>query len=243
MSMPQKLIVAIDGPAGSGKSTSAKIVAQSLGYLYIDTGAMYRAITLLAIRNKISKDEDVIKLAEHTDIKLDFVDGETKVKVNDEDVTGEIRSHEVNSKVSEVSKIEGVRKILVNKQREMSKGDRGIVMEGRDIGTVVFPEADVKIFMTASIEARSERRMKEYLEKGTDISLEEVKKNLLSRDNIDSHRDVSPLTKADEAVDVDTSKVSIPEQVNIIIEEIKKAAYRKGIKFSACKLKRNFKPY
>ncbi len=234
MSMPQKLIVAIDGPAGSGKSTSAKIVAQSLGYLYIDTGAMYRAITLLAIRNKISKDEDVIKLAEHTDIKLDFVDGETKVKVNDEDVTGEIRSHEVNSKVSEVSKIEGVRKILVNKQREMSKGDRGIVMEGRDIGTVVFPEADVKIFMTASIEARSERRMKEYLEKGTDISLEEVKKNLLSRDNIDSHRDVSPLTKADEAVDVDTSKVSIPEQVNIIIEEIKKAAYRKGIKFSAC---------
>ena len=233
MSMPQKLIVAIDGPAGSGKSTSAKIVAQKLGYLYIDTGAMYRAITLLAIRNKISKDEDVIKLAEHTDIKLDFVDGETKVKVNDEDVTGEIRSHEVNSKVSEVSKIEGVRKILVNKQREMSKGDRGIVMEGRDIGTVVFPEADVKIFMTASIEARSERRMKEYLEKGTDISLEEVKKNLLSRDNIDSHRDVSPLTKADEAVDVDTSKVSIPEQVNIIIEEIKKAAYRKGIKFSA----------
>ncbi len=233
MSMPQKLIVAIDGPAGSGKSTSAKIVAQKLGYLYIDTGAMYRAITLLAIRNKISKDEDVIKLAEQTDIKLDFVDEETKVKVNDENVTGEIRSHEVNSKVSEVSKIEGVRKILVNKQREMSKGDRGIVMEGRDIGTVVFPEADVKIFMTASIEARSERRMKEYLEKGTDISLEEVKKNLLSRDNIDSHRDVSPLTKADEAVDVDTSKVSIPEQVNIIIEEIKKAAYRKGIKFSA----------
>ena len=233
MSMPQKLIVAIDGPAGSGKSTSAKIVAQKLGYLYIDTGAMYRAITLLSIRNKISKDDDVIKLAERAKIKLDFVDGETKVKVNDQDVTGEIRSHEVNSKVSEVSKIEGVRKILVNKQREMSKGNCGIVMEGRDIGTVVFPEADVKIFMTASIEARSERRMKEYLEKGTDISLEEVKKNLLSRDNIDSHRDVSPLTKADEAVDVDTSKVSIPEQVNIIIEEIKKAAYRKGIKFSA----------
>jgi CMP/dCMP kinase len=232
MSMPQKLIVAIDGPAGSGKSTSAKIVAQKLGYLYIDTGAMYRAITLLSIRNKISKDDDVIKLAERAKIKLDFVDGETKVKVNDQDVTGEIRSHEVNSKVSEVSKIEGVRKILVNKQREMSKGDRGIVMEGRDIGTVVFPEADVKIFMTASIEARSERRMKEYLEKGTDISLEDVKENLLSRDKIDSHRDVSPLTKADGAVDVDTSKVSIPEQVNIIMEEIKKAANRKGIKFS-----------
>ena len=232
MSMPQKLIVAIDGPAGSGKSTSAKIVAQKLGYLYIGTGAMYRAITLLAIRKKISKVADVIKLAERTDIKLDFVNGETKVSVNDQDVTGEIRSYEVNSQVSDISKIEGVRKILVDKQREMSKGGRGIVMEGRDIGTVVFPEADVKIFMTASIEARSERRMKEYLEKGTEISLEDVKENLLSRDKIDSQREVSPLTKAEGAVDVDTSKVSIPEQVNIIIEEIKKAAQRKGIEFS-----------
>ena len=232
MSMPEKLIVAIDGPAGSGKSTSAKIVAQKLGYLYIDTGAMYRAITLLAIRKKISKVADVIKLAERTDIKLDFVNGETKVSVNGQDVTGEIRSYEVNSQVSDISKIEGVRKILVDKQREMSKGGRGIVMEGRDIGTVVFPEADVKIFMTASIEARSERRMKEYLEKGTEISLEDVKENLLSRDKIDSQREVSPLTKAEGAVDVDTSKVSIPEQVNIIIEEIKKAAQRKGIEFS-----------
>jgi len=230
--MPQKLIVAIDGPAGSGKSTSAKIVAQKLGYLYIDTGAMYRAITLLSIKNKISKDEDVVKLADKIDIKLDFVDGETKVKVDDQDVTREIRTREVNSLVSEISKIEGVRKILVKKQREMSDGNRGIVMEGRDIGTIVFPEADVKIFMTASIEARSERRMKEYMEKGTDISLEDVKENLLSRDKIDSQRDVSPLTKADGAVDVDTSKVSIPEQVNIILKEIKKAANRKGIEFS-----------
>jgi CMP/dCMP kinase len=230
--MPQKLIVAIDGPAGSGKSTSAKIVAQKLGYLYIDTGAMYRAITLLSIRNGISKKEDVIKLAERAKIKLDFIDGDTKVKINGEDVTGEIRTHEINSKVSDISKIEGVRKILVRKQREMSKGDRGIVMEGRDIGTIVFPEADVKIFMTASIEARSERRMKEYLEKGTDISLEDVRKSLLNRDQIDSHREVSPLTKADGAVDVDTSKVSIPEQVNLILEEIKKAADRKGIEFS-----------
>ena len=232
MSMPQKLIVAIDGPAGSGKSTSAKIVAQKLGYLYIDTGAMYRAITLLAIQNRISKDDDIIKLAELTDIRLDFVEGETKVSVNGQDITGEIRTREVNSQVSEISKIEGVRKILVDKQREMSTGNRGIVMEGRDIGTVVFPEADVKIFMTASIEARSERRMKEYLERGTEISLEDVKKNLLNRDQIDSHREVSPLTKADGAVDVDTSKVSIPEQVNIILEEIKKAAQRKGIEFS-----------
>ena len=231
--MPQKLIVAIDGPAGSGKSTSAKIVAQKLGYLYIDTGAMYRAVTLLVIRKNISNKEDIVKLVEKTDIELDFVDGETKVKINGQDVTKEIRSPEVNSMVSEISKIEGVRTILVNKQREMSNSNRGIVMEGRDIGTVVFPEADVKIFMTASIDARSERRMKEYHEKGTAISLEDVKENLLSRDEIDSQRDVSPLIRASDAVEVDTSKVSIPQQVNIILEEIKKAAYRKGIKFSA----------
>jgi len=231
--MPQKLIVAIDGPAGSGKSTSAKIVAQKLGYLYIDTGAMYRAVTLLVIRKNISNKEDIVKLVEKTDIELDFVDGETKVKINGQDVTKEIRSPEVNSMVSEISKIEGVRTILVNKQREMSNSNRGIVMEGRDIGTVVFPEADVKIFMTASIDTRSERRMKEYHEKGTTISLEDVKENLLSRDEIDSQRDVSPLIRASDAVEVDTSKVSIPQQVNIILEEIKKAANRKGIKFSA----------
>ena len=235
--MPQKLIVAIDGPAGSGKSTSAKIVAQKLGYLYIDTGAMYRAVTLLVIRKNISNKEDIVKLVEKTDIELDFVDGETKVKINGQDVTKEIRSPEVNSMVSEISKIEGVRTILVNKQREMSNSNRGIVMEGRDIGTVVFPEADVKIFMTASIDTRSERRMKEYHEKGTAISLEDVKENLLSRDEIDSQRDVSPLIRASDAVEVDTSKVSIPEQVNIILEEIKKAANRKGIKFSAVNLK------
>lgn len=235
--MPQKLIVAIDGPAGSGKSTSAKIVAQKLGYLYIDTGAMYRAVTLLVIRKNISNKEDIVKLVEKTDIELDFVDGETKVKINGQDVTKEIRSPEVNSMVSEISKIEGVRTILVNKQREMSNSNRGIVMEGRDIGTVVFPEADVKIFMTASIDTRSERRMKEYHEKGTTISLEDVKENLLSRDEIDSQRDVSPLIRASDAVEVDTSKVSIPQQVNIILEEIKKAANRKGIKFSAVNLK------
>src|SRR3990167_7847724 len=163
--MPQKLIVAIDGPAGSGKSTSAKIVAQKLSYLYIDTGAMYRAVTLLVIRKNISNKQDIVKLVEKTDIELDFVDGETKVKINGQDVTKEIRSPDVNSMVSEISKIEGVRTILVNKQREMSNSNRGIVMEGRDIGTVVFPEADVKIFMTASIDTRSERRMKEYQKK------------------------------------------------------------------------------
>src|SRR3970040_2759163 len=150
--MPQKLIVAIDGPAGSGKSTTAILVAQKLGYLYIDTGAMYRAITFLAIKNNLYNEEEIIKLAENTDLRLDFVNGKTKVFVDGNEITKDIRMPEINARVSEVSKIEAVRKILVRKQREMGSGNRGVVMEGRDIGTVVFPEADIKVFMTDSLD-------------------------------------------------------------------------------------------
>jgi cytidylate kinase len=227
--MPEKLIVAIDGPAGSGKSTSARLVAQRLGYLYIDTGAMYRAITYLAIRKNILDNEQaVINLTEETDLRLDFRNGKTNVFVNGEDITEDIRSPEVNLKVSDISKIAGVRKILVQKQREMGK-QRGVVMEGRDISTVVFPNADVKIFMTASIDQRAKRRVKEYLDKGKNISLEEIKENLTQRDMIDSGRDVSPLTKAPDAVEINTSEVSIDEQVNLIMKEIRKIAAQKGI--------------
>jgi cytidylate kinase len=227
--MPQKLIVAIDGPAGSGKSTSAMLVAQKLGYLYIDTGAMYRAITFLAIKNNLTDENEISTLAEKTDLKLDFVNGKTKVFVDGLEITDEIRLPEVNDRVSEISKIEKVRKILVRKQREMGHGDRGVVMEGRDIGTVVFPDADVKFFMTASIEERAKRRMKEYAQKNINISLEEVKKNLMNRDKIDSGRKVSPLTIADGAIEVNTSDVSIDEQVNLILTEIKKTAEAKGV--------------
>lgn len=231
--MPQKLIVAIDGPAGSGKSTSAKIVAQKLGYLYIDTGAMYRAVTFLAIKKNLASQDEVIEMTKDSDIKLEFVNGVTKVYVNNEDITEEIRSPIVNSRVSEISKIEEVRKILVEKQRKMAEDNNGVVMEGRDIGTVVFPGAEVKIFMTASLDERAKRRLKEYYEKGISISLEEVKKNIESRDEIDSGRDVSPLTIAEGAVEVNTSEVSIEEQVNIIMSEIKKAAVHKGIELNA----------
>lgn len=229
--MSQKLIVAIDGPAGSGKSTSAKLVAKYLGYLYIDTGAMYRAVTYLAMKkNILNSSEEVIKLAENSDINLQFIDGKTIVKIGDKDITDLIRSHEVNYKVSQISKLPGVRKALVKKQREMSESGQGVVMEGRDIGTVVFPNADVKIFLTASIDERSFRRAKEYEDNNDSISVDEIKKNLMDRDMLDSTREVSPLIKADEAVEVDTSKVSIDEQVEIILNEVRKKALEKGIK-------------
>jgi len=229
--MSKKLIVAIDGPAGSGKSTSAKLVAENLGYVYIDTGAMYRAVTYLALRDNLLGNENaLIEIAENTDIHLDFIDGETKVKTNGQDVTIQVRSVEVNQRVSDVSKIEGVRKALVKKQQEMGNQDRGIVIEGRDITTVVFPNADVKVFLTASIEQRAKRRVEEYEEKGTSVSIEEVRKNLQQRDKIDSTRSISPLTKSPDAIEIDTSKVTIKEQVELILNQVKLVAERKGIK-------------
>jgi cytidylate kinase len=231
--MSKNLIVAIDGSAGSGKSTSAKLVASRLNYLYIDTGAMYRAITFLAIKNKILNDEKlIISLAEESEIKLEFVDSETKVFVNDEDLTGNIRTVEVNSHVSDVSKIREVRKIMVDKQREMGGKGNGVVMEGRDITTVVFPNADVKIFLTALLDERASRRAKEFAENGTEVKLDDIKNNLIERDRIDSSREVSPLTQAPDAIVVDTTKYTIDEQVNIILEAVKKTADEKGIKLN-----------
>ncbi|MFN3695011.1 MAG: (d)CMP kinase, partial [Ignavibacterium sp.] len=167
--MSEKLIIAIDGPAGSGKSTTAKLLAKKLGYLYIDTGAMYRAVTLFAIKNNILNDENkIIELASELDIELKLEDGITKVFVNGKDVSDEIRSLEVNQNVSPVSKIEGVRKILVEKQKQIGKNG-GVVMEGRDITTVVFPNADVKVFLTASIDERARRRALEFAQKGQEV--------------------------------------------------------------------------
>jgi cytidylate kinase len=231
--MSKNLIVAIDGSAGSGKSTSAKLVASRLNYLYIDTGAMYRAITFLAIKNEILDDEKlIISLAEESEIKLEFVDSETKVFVNDEDLTGNIRTVEVNSHVSDVSKIREVRKIMVDKQREMGSKGGGVVMEGRDITTIVFPNADVKIFLTALLDERASRRAKEFAENGTEVKLDDIKNNLIERDRIDSSREVSPLTQAPDAIVVDTTKYTIDEQVNIILEAVKKTADEKGVKLN-----------
>ena len=229
--MSKNLIIAIDGPAGSGKSTTAKIVAQRLRFLYIDTGAMYRAMTYLAIRSKIlGKQEKIVDLGERSEIELNYIDGATVIKINGEDLTDHIRTIEVNKKVSEVSKIQGLRKILVKKQREMGLKGKGVVMEGRDIATIVFPDADVKIFLTAIIDERAKRRAKEYAANGTNIPLDEIKSNLQSRDIIDSNREVSPLKQAADAIVVDTSNVTIDEQVDIILNEVQKKANKLGLK-------------
>lgn len=226
--MMEKLIVAIDGPASSGKSTTAKLLAEKLGYLYIDTGAMYRAITLLAIRHKIlDNQEAIIRLAKEVDIQLRFEKGQTLVSVDGIDVSEEIRSMEVSKQVSPVSKIEEVRKIMVQKQRLMGKNG-GVVMEGRDITTVVFPDADVKIFLNATIEERANRRVKEYQSKGIDISFDQVVENIRERDRIDSSREVSPLKKSDDAIEIDTTNLTIDEQVNLILQKVKETISSKN---------------
>lgn len=228
--MPKSFIIAIDGPAGSGKSTTAKIIAKQLGFLYIDTGAMYRAVTLLAIwENVLNNNDAIIKLAREATIELLNENNENKVFLNGKNVTDEIRSYEVNQNVSPVSKIEEVRKALVNQQRHMAKKNKGIVMEGRDIGTVVFPDADVKIFLTAAIDQRADRRSKEYQLKGNIIPIEEIKSNLVTRDKIDSTRQNSPLSKAQDAYEVDTSLITIEEQVDKILKIVQETANRKNI--------------
>ncbi len=231
--MSKRLIVAIDGPAGSGKSTTAKLVAQRLGYLYIDTGAMYRAVTLEAIKkNVLNNIEEINHIANSVDIDLEYVEGKTKVFLNRIDVSEDIRTPEVNKFVSDVSKIQGVRTAMVKKQQILGNKNGGVVMEGRDIGTVVFPNADVKIFLTASIDQRAIRRAKEYGEKGIDISVQEVQKNLLERDKIDSTRAVSPLMKSSDAIEVDTSSVTIEEQVNTILRIVKEIAGKNEIEIT-----------
>jgi len=227
--MSKKLIVAIDGPAGSGKSTTAKLLANKLKYLYLDTGAMYRAITYLALKQNITENEvEVVDLLKKTEIELNYSNGISRVFANKVELTDEIRNQEVNGKVSDISKIKQVRQILVDKQREIGALG-GIVMEGRDIGTVVFPNADVKFFLTATIDERTKRRTKEMTENGKPVHEEIVKESLLNRDKIDSSRKESPLLKAEDAIPVDTSFLTIDEQVNFIYDEVAKVALSKGV--------------
>jgi cytidylate kinase len=219
--MTKNVIIAIDGPAGSGKSTAAKEVAERLGFLYLDTGAMYRAITFAAIENGIVDNiPAIISMTKDIDLDLKYEDGVTKVFWNKRDITGFIRKPTVSSKVSEVSKIPEVREEMVRLQKEIGKNG-SLVAEGRDTTTVVFPDADIKIYLTAALIERAGRRYKELTERNENVSLDEVRQNIEKRDKIDSGRDVSPLRKADDAYEIDTTDLTIEEEINLIIDKIK----------------------
>ena len=217
----QGFIVTIDGPAASGKSTTARMVAQKLGWLYLDTGAMYRALTLKVLRKKIPLDntEGIGRLAETTKIDLLPSDENTKVFLDGEDVSMDIRVPQVDKAVGPVCEVPAVREVMVASQRKL--GEKGnIVAEGRDMGTVVFPNADLKFFMVASLKERAKRRQKDLARQGINISLENIMKEIERRDQRDSNRKNSPLRKAKDAIVIDTTEMSIEQQITFVIDKI-----------------------
>lgn len=226
----KKITIAIDGHSSCGKSTMAKDLAREVGYIYVDTGAMYRSVTLYALRHDLfaadgSIREDELK-AKMGDIKISFQlnaeTGRPDTYLNGERVEDEIRSLEVSSRVSPIAALPFVREALVAQQQEMGKGG-GVVMDGRDIGTVVFPHAELKIFVTASAEVRAQRRFDELQQKGMPADYADILKNVEERDYIDSHREVSPLRQADDAILLDNSHMTIPEQKQWLMEQFQKA--------------------
>ncbi len=222
--MTSKIIITIDGWSSCGKSTLAKHLAKELGYTYIDSGAMYRAITLYFLRNHIDwTSEDKVKEA-LKEIHLHFEPnpktGLSEIYLNEENVEYLIRDLIIADKVSDVAAIAAVRSCAVSLQQQMGS-KKGIVMDGRDIGTTVFPHAELKIFMTADIAIRVERRFKEMFEKNPNIALKDVMSNLEMRDYIDSHREVSPLRKADDAIVLDNSNIDMDEQLNIALQFVR----------------------
>ncbi|RLC51509.1 MAG: (d)CMP kinase [Candidatus Cloacimonadota bacterium] len=218
----KKYIIAIDGPAASGKSTTAKRLAKKLKYIYIDTGAMYRACALNALWENIDlKDIEALqKMLSKIDIKIKYSENGNRIYLNGKDVTERIREADITKLSSEIAVIGIVREKMVELQRKIGKNG-GVIMDGRDIGTVVFPNADFKFFMTADVKTRAKRRWKEAKEKGENLSLEKIEKEIEWRDKNDSSRDIAPLRKADDAIEIDTSKLSIEEQVNLILSYIK----------------------
>lgn len=224
--MSKKITIALDGFSSTGKSTLAKQLAAHLGYVYVDTGAMYRAVTLFAMQNgyidKSFFDKQTL-INSLPSIRLHFVFnpelGFGEMYLNDVNVETEIRTLEVSSFVSLIAEVSEVRAKLVEQQQQMGKG-KGIVMDGRDIGTVVFPKAELKIFMTASPETRAQRRFDELKAKGQEVSFEAVLKNVQERDYIDTHREDSPLVKADDAIEIDNSYLNREEQFNAVLEMV-----------------------
>lgn len=213
--------VAIDGPAGAGKSTLARRLAKHKGFIYVDTGALYRAIGLKLLRNNISSKDtaEVEKMLSSTELDIRFADGEQVVMLDNENVNGLIRTPEVSMMASECSALGVVRDFLLDMQRNLAKRN-SVVMDGRDIGTVVLPNAKVKIFLTASALARAKRRYNELLEKGTNIDLDSVLKDIEQRDYNDSHREIAPLMQAEDATLVDTTELDLEQSFELLLKTV-----------------------
>lgn len=217
----KKISVAIDGPAGAGKSSISRRVAAELGYVYIDTGAMYRTVAVYAIERGIEPDsEELIKELDKIDIDIRYESGALHVYLNGKDVTERIRENDASMGASAVAALPQVRSRLVAMQREMAK-EGGVIMDGRDIGTVVLPDADLKIYLKASVDERARRRYEEYVNNGIECSYEELKRDVIKRDKNDMNRAVSPLRRADDAVEIDTTGNTFEQSVEIIKNMVK----------------------
>lgn len=222
-----KMAIAIDGPAAAGKSTVAKIVADKLKFVYVDTGAMYRALTLKALESGIdpSDEEAVLELLQETEIELISQDNGQRVLTDGKDVTEEIRYQPVSQNVSYIAALPDVREEMLRRQRRLAE-NRGVVMDGRDIGTHVLPDAAVKIFLVASAEERARRRHEENSAKGIPSDFHKLKKEIIKRDEMDSKRKTAPLTKAEDAIEVDTTSLTIEDVVERVLQEVENAKSR-----------------
>ena len=214
--------VAIDGPSGAGKSSVSKEAAKRMGFIHIDTGALYRSLAYSAIKNKININDEISlkNMLNMTKINIEFQDGVQNVILNGENVNDKIRTEEVSKGASDISKIPMIRAFLLDLQRDLAR-ENNVVMDGRDIGTVVLPNADVKIFITASPEQRAERRYKELLAKGEKVVYNDILEKLIYRDHQDTHREIAPLKPCDDAVIIDTSDLDFSQSVNAVIDVIR----------------------
>ena len=222
------MIIAIDGPAASGKSTSAKLLAEKLKFLYLDTGAMYRCIALAVIENQIDiKNKQSLKdFIDNFKLEMKTIDGVSVFLINGENVSKKIRSSSVSKKVSEISAIPSIRKYMVSMQRSFAKNTKCVV-EGRDIGTVVFPKATIKFFMIASVEVRAKRRQLELRRLGEELTLKDLQKDIEARDKYDSERSHSPLKKAFDAIEIDTTNMTLRDQLSVMVKNVNLKINRK----------------
>ena len=222
------MIIAIDGPAASGKSTSAKLLADKLNFLYLDTGAMYRCIALAVIENQIdiNNEQSLKDFIESFKLEMRTVDGVSVFLINGENVSKKIRTSSISKKVSEISAIPSIRKYMVNMQRSFAKNTKCVV-EGRDIGTVVFPKATIKFFMIASVEVRAKRRQLELRRLGEEITLKDLQKDIEARDKYDSERSHSPLKKAFDAIEIDTTNMTLRDQLRVMVKNVNLKINRK----------------